>query len=982
MPLETKGLAAGFAVLLILTTLSLSSDSTNASGFGMDSDLKDASASFWGEDGNDRSGRSVAGAGDVNGDGYDDILIGAPGNSEIKVGAGQSYLFFGKPFGWSKDFDLSNSDASFLGEASSDQAGISVAGAGDVNGDGYDDILIGAIGNDEVVADVGQTYLIFGKPTGWARDTFLSNADASFLGENVFDYSGISVSGAGDVNGDGYDDILIGAYKNDDGGNEAGQTYLILGKPTGWVMDTSLANADASFWGEDELHWTGWPVARAGDINGDGYDDVLVGSRGERTYLIFGKLSGWAMDTSLSNADASFRAEVPGDSAGRAVAGAGDVNGDGYDDILIGAYENDAGGLRAGQSYLILGKPTGWARDTFLSNADASFWGEYSGDSSGSSVAGAGDVNGDGYDDILIGAYLDEDGGNEAGQSYLILGKPTGWARNTSLSDANASFWGEDEFDWSGYSTAGVGDVNGDGCDDILIGAPEDDDPGYMRAGQTYLIFYELTLLPDYILWDVVPSALQYALPGSLNPITARVMNIGNANATSSSAIAFYNETDRDNPFQSYTVNALNTAEISQEFEAIWKAPNSPGTTHNVTIEVDYYNDVLESNETNNNYTVQFIVETPPPPPTNLTTEVTNDDDIFLNWTASDSPSVDHYLIYGSADQRDFDFSAPTYDTADDVDPLGTNWTDIDAAGPTSPREYYYTVRAVSGSGAMSITSNTAGKWTKDFLSGLNTFSLPLEPFGIRNTSWHADNVPNATFISWMDSTGHWVTHYKGTGEGINDIRVEMGRGYEISLSSDSRFTFCGYPASMIRFQEGLGDSMVFRKSLSAQKDGSDILLSWNLVPGATEYKIFRSNRRNQLHDLSADPVDVVPSPQSTWRDYDILSIEGEYYYMVIPVDSQGELGSSTYSVGVITREYQSGSDTFALSLKPVETRSFDWYCDEVPNVVGMAYMIFEVWKFHAVQMPVGIYDVEVLQGEGYQISVDGSATRYAFVGY
>ena len=210
--------------------------------FGMDADLGNVNTSFRGEGDLDSSGYSVAGAGDVNGDGYDDILIGAYRNE-----AGRSYLILGKPSGWSMDADLSTSDASFPGEDTDDYSGLSVAGAGDVNGDGYDDIMIGASRNDDGGTDAGQSYLILGKPSGWAMDTDLSESDASFLGEDADDWSGISVTGAGDVNGDGYDDILIGA----EGGNNAGQTYLILGKASGWAMDTDLSASDASFRGED-----------------------------------------------------------------------------------------------------------------------------------------------------------------------------------------------------------------------------------------------------------------------------------------------------------------------------------------------------------------------------------------------------------------------------------------------------------------------------------------------------------------------------------------------------------------------------------------------------------------------------------------------------------------------------------------------------------------------------------------------------------
>lgn len=377
---------------------------------------------------------------------------------------------------------------------------------------------------------------------------------------------------------------------------------------------------------------------------------------------------------------------------------------------------------------------------------------------------------------------------------------------------------------------------------------------------------------------------------------------------------------------------------------------------------------------------VNFIV--PSPSPTNLTTEFVGDYDILLDWTAPNSPFLDHYLIYRGVDQRQLDFSTPIYDTSIEIDPLRTDWTDVNASSPTAPREYYYTVRAVNLLGMMSGTSNTAGKWTKNFSAGLLTFSLPLEPFKTRNASWYADGIQNTRFIRWANSTGHWVTHYAGMQEGINDIPVEMGKGYEISLASNTRFTFCGYPASMIRYHEGVGDSMGFRKSLSTERDRSNVTLAWDFAGGASEYRIYKSDRRNGLHNLSLGPVDTVPSTQNTWTDYGVFSSGGEYYYIVIPMDSQGDLGSSTYSVGVFTMEYQSGSDSFALPLKVEEARSLDWYCDNIPNIVGMAYVASNVWKFHAREMPEGVYDIEVLHGEGYQISFDGGSSSFTFIGY
>ncbi len=480
-------LLAVFSILVPAAALALDPDTP----------LADADASFWGEALEDRAGLAVAAVGDVNGDGMGDFLIGASGNDEVATNAGQTYLVFGG-LGWAPDLSLSLADASFGGETAQDYSGQSLAGAGDVDGDGFDDFLISAVGNDQAATDAGKVYLVLGIDSGWMMDLDLSLANASFLGVDAGDEAGTSLAGGGDVDGDGYDDLLIGAPENADGGAGAGQTYLVLGAPAGWTTDVDLAAADGSFVGEAAQDRAGYSVAIPGDVNGDGYDDVLIGAldndaggaEAGQTYLMFGNAGGWAMGTDLSTADASFWGEALADNSGTLVAGAGDVNGDGYDDFLIAAPRSDAALPDAGQVYLVLGRASNWIQDIHLSLADASYWGEMAGDLAGTAAGAAGDVNGDGFGDLLIGSpYNEESGFQEGGQAYVVLGSESP-SMDVSLGDADASFWADSQWSKAGMALAGVGDSNGDGYDDLLIAAPFNAEAA-IAAGQTYLIYGE-----------------------------------------------------------------------------------------------------------------------------------------------------------------------------------------------------------------------------------------------------------------------------------------------------------------------------------------------------------------------------------------------------------------------------------------------------------------------------------------------------------
>ena len=398
-------------------------------------------------------GISVSTAGDVDGDGYSDVIVGADNYDNGQPFEGRAYLYRGSASGlaatpaWTAE---SNQVAAIFG--------VSVATAGDVNGDGYSDVIVGAYLYDNDQADEGRAFIYHGSATGLgatAARTLESDQDGALLGESVMT--------AGDVNGDGYADVLVGAYGYDAGETDEGRAFVFLGSASG-VSAVPVWTADGNQTGA----YSGYQVATAGDVNGDGYADVLVGAHGYdngeadegRVYLYFGSPSGPS-----PTANWIGEGNQTGAVFGAAVATAGDVNGDGYSDVLVGAFSYDAGQADVGRAFLYLGSagsPALQPNWIVEGNVDSAYL--------GASVASAGDVNGDGYGDVIVGAWRYSNDQQIEGRVYVFHGSSSGLSTTPAW-----MIEGNQDYAQLGQTVASAGDVNGDGYGDVIVGANQYD---------------------------------------------------------------------------------------------------------------------------------------------------------------------------------------------------------------------------------------------------------------------------------------------------------------------------------------------------------------------------------------------------------------------------------------------------------------------------------------------------------------------------
>ena len=412
-------------------------------------------------------GYSIGTAGDVNGDGYGDIIISSP----LFMLNGRVFVWYGSAEGLGEAGAPHNADWEAIGSQADSYFGVAAATAGDVNGDGYADIIVGAHMQDNGETNEGAVYVYQGSAEGLGpEDGTPGNADWSAESNMVNCQFGVSAGTAGDVNGDGYADVVVGAWRYTNGQALEGAVCIWNGSASGLGDNGTPANVDWSVESNRADALFGTCVATAGDVNGDGYSDILAGA------------IGWTDHYLLEGAAAAYHGgpdglkQTPGwttigtalnQLCGYSVATAGDVNGDGYADVLVGAPQYDGGQSLEGRVLLYMGGSGGLAYLpvwTGESNRTGAHF--------GSSVATAGDVNGDGYSDIIVGAKDATKSATWEGTALLWQGSPAGMGAPGTPDNADWGVYGFQGGALLGSSVGTAGDVNGDGYSDIIIGAP------------------------------------------------------------------------------------------------------------------------------------------------------------------------------------------------------------------------------------------------------------------------------------------------------------------------------------------------------------------------------------------------------------------------------------------------------------------------------------------------------------------------------